>query len=506
MRSLYSGVSGLKIHQTKMDVIANNISNVNTTAYKSGRVTFSDYFSQTLSSGQSGTASRGGMNPMQVGLGANLASIDINMRQGSNQRTDRSMDAMISGEGFFIVGQGQNTYFTRDGNFGLDSYGNLVTSQGMNVFGWAAMEDSNNPGQYIASKGSVNPITLSTDQQTMPAETTKNLEAQGNVNVVSNPNNPDEPIENPTTISFFDSIGNKFTVDVKYVWDPTTKTMGMQMGDQAYLNGRRDQAFSIAIKPDTGNTASAIAPGNIEIVFTGVATGSVNYIPANDLTDPAAPIYGSLGNVQFTDDGVVNTSSAGTTNGGKFTLLVSDGRTTVDDPSTPDVIEGQNSLDGLLPAGTTFGEGGIINLDMTGITNFDNVGSTLQVQALDGTAPGSLTDISIQADGSLVGKYSNGSDRLLAFIPLAKFDNPSGLARAGGNLFQTTANSGEFNGIGTTAQDIGSSIASGQLEMSNVDIAQEFTDMIVTQRGFQANSKSITTSDEMLQELVNLKR
>ncbi len=145
-------------------------------------------------------------------------------------------------------------------------------------------------------------------------------------------------------------------------------------------------------------------------------------------------------------------------------------------------------------------------LDSSGLTIFDNIGDTAIVESLDGNPPGTLSDVAISPDGSFMGMYKNGEQRLLAKFPLAKFTNPSGLQRAGGNLFQTTANSGDFNGIGVEASDIGSSISSGQLEMSNVDIAAEFTDMIITQRGFQANSKSITTSDEMLQELVNLKR
>ncbi len=489
MRSLYSGVSGLKVHQTKMDVIANNISNVNTTAYKSGRVTFSDYFSQTLSSGQSGNATRGGINPMQVGLGANIASIDINMTQGSNQRTDRSLDCMISGDGFFIVGEGQNTYFTRDGNFGLDSYGNLVTSSGLNVMGWAATEDPSNPGKYIEAPGSVQAITLTADQQYMPPETTTALEAQGNINVVADPNNPNEPIENLTTFSFFDSVGNEFTVDAKYVWDPTTKLLSLQMADAAYLNGDRSQAFGLDI--------TTTAAGEIDITFNG-ATPTGEYFPANTV-DASGNVtaYGSLGDIAFTQDGVVDQSLS--TNSGKFSITVSD-------QSAVDPTTGSVTTNGVLPANTYFGNNGIINLDMTALTNFDNVGSTAIIESLDGVAPGELTDIAIGADGSLIGMYGNGEQRLLAFIPLAKFDNPSGLARAGGNLYQTTANSGDFNGIGVSASDIGSSLASGQLEMSNVDIAAEFTDMIVTQRGFQANSKSITTSDEMLQELVNLKR
>ncbi len=461
MRSLYSGVSGLKIHQTKMDVIANNISNVNTTAYKSGRVTFSDYFSQTVSTAQSGNSSRGGINPMQIGLGANVASIDINMGQGVNQRTDRSLDCMVSGEGFFIVGEGSNTYFTRDGNFGLDGYGNLVNSQGMNVMGWPAVVDPQNPGKYIPSKGNVTPITLTAEQQQMPPQVTKNLEAKGNVNVVVDPNNPATAIEHPTTFSIFDSIGNKFTLSAKYVWDPTSKEMQLQIGSQAYLNGKPEDAYDITVDASGG------------IVFGDPATSTTQTYTA--IGDP----------MKFTDDGVLDAANSGATQG-VFTL-------TIDDADK-------------LPAGTFFGDAGKITLDTSGITIFDNIESTALIEKLDGNPPGTLSDVAIAPDGSFMGMYTNGEQRLLAYIPLAKFPNPSGLQRAGGNMFQTTANSGDFNGIGVEASSIGSSISSGQLEMSNVDIAQEFVDMIVTQRGFQANSKSITTSDEMLQELVNLKR
>ncbi len=463
MRSLFSGVSGLKIHQTKMDVIANNISNVNTTAYKSGRVTFSDYFSQTLSSAQSGSASRGGINPMQIGLGANVASIDINMSQGVNQRTDRALDCMVSGDGFFIVGEGTNTYFTRDGNFGLDSYGNLVNSAGLNVMGWPAVEDPKNPGQYVASKGTVNAITLTKDQQQMPAQVTTSLETQGNINVVADPNSSVTTVEHPTTFTLFDSIGNKFTLKAKYVWDASndgTKEMQLQISDNAYLNGNPDNAYKLTVGAD----------------------GSISF---DAVWDPATDTetYYQVGDVMtFDTDGTLADDSVG----GMYELTVTDS--------------------GVLPADTYFGVQDSVTIDSTGITIFDNIESTAIIEKLDGNPPGTLTDVAIEPDGSFRGIYSNGEQRLLAFIPLAKFANPSGLQRAGGNLFQTTSNSGDFNGIGVEASGIGSSISSGQLEMSNVDIAAEFTDMIITQRGFQANSKSITTSDEMLQELVNLKR
>ncbi len=471
MRSLYSGVSGLKIHQTKMDVIANNISNVNTTAYKSGRVTFSDYFSQTLSSAQSGNASRGGINPMQVGLGANVASIDINMGQGVNQRTDRPLDAMVSGEGFFIVGQGTNTYFTRDGNFGLDGYGNFTNTSGLNVMGWPAVEDINNPGQYIASKGQVSPISLTADQMQMPPNVTTALKTEGNVNVTPNPNSASTRVEHPTTFTIFDSIGNMFTIEAMYVWDAAndgTKEMQLQVSNKAALNGNPNDAYEIDVT------------GLPDVTF--VRKWTTDPAAAGGISKQGFEAFSDV--MTFTTSGVLDTAA---TFNGIYTLNVTD----------PDAV---------LPAGTYFGEGDEITLDSSGITIFDNIGSTAQIEKLDGNAPGTFKDVKIEPDGSLRGIYTNGEQRLLAKIPLAKFSNPSGLQRAGGNLFQTTSNSGDFNGIGVEASDIGSSISSGQLEMSNVDIAQEFVDMITTQRGFQANSKSITTSDEMLQELVNLKR
>ncbi len=481
MRSLYSGVSGLKIHQTKMDVIANNISNVNTTAYKSSRVTFSDYFSQTLSSAQSGNSSRGGINPMQIGLGANIASIDINMGQGVNQRTDRSLDCMVSGEGFFIVGQGTNTVFTRDGNFGLDGYGNLVTASGLNVMGWPATADPKNPGKYIASKGTVSAITLTPGQQTMKAQTTKNLETTGNVNVVGNPNNPSAAIEHATTFTVYDSIGNKFTIDAKYVWDTTNKQMQLAIGNKAVLNGNPDNAYELTVGAD----------GTID--FKGVW---------DDTTSAYLPVV-QTETMSFNTDGTLDpgTITPPATTGdplkdGKFNLTITD---------STGQLPADTYFGGSVSDGTTTTTDQVI-LDASGMTIFDNIGSTAIIQSLDGNPPGTLSDVSIAPDGSFMGMYTNGEQRLLAKIALAKFDNPSGLARAGGNTFQTTANSGEFNGIGVEASDIGSAISSGQLEMSNVDIAQEFVDMITTQRGFQANSKSITTSDEMLQELVNLKR
>ncbi len=464
MRSMYTGISGLKAHQAKMDVIGNNIANVNTVGYKSSRVTFNEFFSQNLSSASGGseTTGRGGTNPMQVGMGVSVGSIDVNMSPGAGQRTDRAMDLMINGDGFFVVGDSNGTYFTRAGAFGLDATGTLVNTAGMKVMGWDVIPDPDNPGEYITVKDKVSPIQISGEKTYMPPETTKNIELTGNLNPLENP-------EQNTTMSIYDSLGNRYTMDVKLIYDDTTTPAGWtyNIGNVAYPNG------------DTENPITLDTSALPTLTFTD-----------DPVPDPVE-FNPMPGQIIFTTDGRVDTAATEASGFVNYFDV---------DPGTG------------LPVDATFGDAatgagnvGQVKIDVSDLTSFEEPPS-VTATALDGNKAGSLTNMSIGQDGKIYGQYSNGKTKPIAMIPIAIFPNPAGLEKVGGNLFIATANSGAFDGIGYEVGQGGGNMMGGTLEMSNVDLATEFTDMITTQRGFQANSRTITTSDEILQELVNLKR
>ncbi len=464
MRSLFSGVSGLKVHQTKMDVIANNISNVNTVGFKAARATFNEVFSQTLqgATGPSATTGRGGTNAMQIGLGVNLSSIDLRMTNGAAQRTDVDTDLMIQGDGFFIVGDNNGTRFTRAGSISEDKQHNLVGAGGLKLYGWDAIEDTDNPGQNKIQKGKVQPLTLSGDKAYIAPESTSNIKYEGNLNADT------DPTYN-TTVGFYDSLGNKYTLDVQYNYkgadatNPQKNTWEVKFGDRLIMND--DQKNPIAVTIDQTGVMK----------LTGVPTGAASYQSAG------AGVF-----LKFTDTGKVDTTAP---NISGLSLAIDASTTT-----------GTGSK---LPVNAKFADK--INVNMSAMTQFDTPPSALP-QTLDGNSAGSIIGFSIGTDGKIQGSYTNGQNKLIGQIAVARFQNPAGLEKIGDNLFTTTPNSGDFDGIGSEPTAGGGKLLGGVLEMSNVDLASEFTDMITTQRGFQANSKIITTSDDMIQELVNLKR
>jgi len=438
MRSLYSAVSGLRVHQTKMDVIGNNIANVNTTGYKASTVSFRDVFNQTLQGGTGASDSGlGGSNPMQIGLGVGVSSIDIQMTPGASQRTDNSLDLQISNDGFFIVTDGAGQKFTRAGSFRLDSGGNLVNASGFKVCGWPVNTDT---GEII--KGSVQPLSIMgpTTYSVAPNKTTS-LEFSGNLNIADG-EAPPTGTGIPMTMNFYDSLGSKYTAQMTTTFDPTAGVNGLwQITNFDY------------IKDSKGND---------------VESGGV---PVAGLV-PATPIE-----LEFDTDGnITGTSSFN-----------------IDFSTLP--FDGVNSEVGDAT--------GLLALDFKNMTQYSSTTSVMSDH--DGNEAGNFSSFSVGGDGIVIAKYSNGDTKVLGQIVLAKFKNPTGLLKAGDNLFETSPNSGEFDGIGVDPSTTGG-LQSGVLEMSNVDLSKEFTEMITTQRGFQANSKVITTSDEMLQELTNLKR
>lgn len=419
MRSMFAGVSGLKSHQTRMDVVSNNISNVNTVGFKSSRVTFAEMMNQTLQDAQAPQDNRGGVNPQQIGLGVDIASIDTNQTQGSLESTGIGTDLAIDGDGLFRLNDGQQNFYTRAGNFTVDEDGTLVSSSnGYKVQGWNADDEGN-----INTEGDVGDLEIPigdsiTGAATKEAEFTGNLDSRVDVGY-----------ERSTTVDFFDSQGYKHT---------------------ASLNLTRNSI--------DGN------PNYWEVDLNSVTDSS-----GANLDIPA----GSGGRIAFNTDGSF-------------------------DEDESDDISIQFDPDKGAEAGQT------VELD------FSRLSQSSGEFSIDGTADdgyefGFLDSFAIDGRGLVTGNYTNGMNQNIGQVGLANFSNPSGLVKEGDTVFRESQNSGEAQ-FGEATLGGRGEIAPGTLEMSNVDLAEQFTNMIVTQRGFQANSRSITTSDEMLQELTNLKR
>lgn len=414
LRSLFASITGLRAHQTMMDVTANNIANVNTQGFKASRATFADALAQTVRGGGIPTAEQGGTNPMQIGLGTRVSAINTLFTGGALQLTGRSTDLAIQGGGFFVVEQGGEQLLTRDGSFGWDGNGQLVNATGGRVIGWAAnpatgaVDTSNPPGHITLPTGVLAPTA--TGQVTVGG----NLPAGAAVGDAS-----------ATSGTVFDSLGTAYDLTVRM-------------------------------------TKSGTGTWDAQITVTDPAGTTT------DITPTPAP--------QLTFDAAGNLTSAAS----------------------------------LTMTGLTFGAGQPQDVTISwgsaqnGISQYDQVG-TLDMPVTDGQAGAELSDVSFGADGSITARYSNGDSKVLAMLALASVDNPGGMVKVADNLYQASLTSGSPTlGLAGTGQ-LGT-VAPGSLEGSNVDLATEFTNLVLAQRGFQANTRVITTSDEMLADLVNVKR
>ena len=426
LRSMFSGVSGLRSHQTRMDVIGNNIANINTVGFKASRVTFQEIYNQTLKAASAPTSAtgRGGVNAHQVGLGVSVASIDVLHTQSGAQRTDKATDLAIEGDGFFVVSDGVTNFYTRAGNFDIDPQGYLVSATGLKVQGWT---NRNIDGEIITT-GTTNEINLA--NLSMPPRPTSVLGFEGNLDSGLDVNDMIE-----YTTSIVDSLGEEH--NIKLIFTKIAPNRWDLLIEPADVNSK------IINSPLYDSTDATNFPGAQPIQFDG--NGKLVW-PINGITIP---------NIEYNN--------------------------------------------GAVPTENLF-----ISFDTEKFTQNDSE-SSVKISYTDGYLYGVLNNINIDSMGRVVGIYSNGQTRIDAVIAVARFSNPAGLSKLGENLFQISANSGEPI-TGQAGLDGRGAINPGALEMSNVDMANEFTDMIITQRGFQANSRIITTSDEMLQELVNLKR
>lgn len=547
MRSMYSAVSGLKTHQTRMDVIGNNIANVNTVAFKSSSVTFSDILYQTTSnaSGANATTGTGGVNAKQIGLGATAAATKVSITSaGASETTGNPFDIRLTDKNstnFFIVNNGSENVFTRSGSFYVDGSGNLcMSSTGYTVMGW----------QVDETTGEIRKDTVSALRIMQEKNLTSAPEATTQATIAGVLDENDTDVKNDAgrvmNLNFYDNLGyqytakfaikstgtdGKYTVELTSVLDSNNQNIiknltkqeisqifgdyqadatlgqyGLAKGVKFYAannqyekDGKKYQVSADStVFQEVGNPTNTVS---ITEIFSGITTTM-----ANDIKDQASKTkvefdtktgHATVKGEKTSYDLVFDTST------GKFASIGGD---------TPSKMLNMSVLSsGLLNKNGNFQN---ITVDFSQCLNYENGGkSTIGADAgaTDGKTGkgrklGAMTGIFIDTSGRIYGTYDNGNTELLGQIAVAQFSNASGLEKVGESCYRTTLNSGEFDGIGVEISADGSSMTTGELEMSNVDLSSEFTSMITTQRGFQANSRVITTSDTLLEELVNLKR
>lgn len=474
MRSMFSSVSGLKSHQTKMDVIGNNIANVNTVGFKASRATFAEIFAQTISGAGAPdpNTGRGGMNPVQIGLGMNVNAIDTLMGRGSLQRTDNPTDLSIEGEGFFIVRNGNEgtNMFTRAGNFGIDKLGNLVTAQGLNLMGWQDYTVDDDGNYVFDTQKEIMPLNLYEDdynnnKRIIAAQVTSKAVLSGNLDATEEPIGSEDRIidndNNGIPDGEDDGEGNPTDLDAHFI---VPLTVYDDLGNEYKLN----VSFWKSHVGEDGNDE----PETTWYYRVSADSATLD----NDGEDGGDEDAGATGYITFDNKGKMKSTGADV---------------------APQIQ--------LTPGANVGADAFTFELNLQRLSMYADDSSVKPTQ-VDGYKPGTLESFSIGADGILTGVYSNGRQQPLGLVALAVFDNAAGLQKAGSNLFIPTTNSGDFNRAYKPGTEGAGSLNPGTLEMSNVDLAQQFTEMIVTQRGFQANSRVMTAADEILQELTNIKR
>ena len=544
MRSLFSGVAGLKTHQTRMDVIGNNIANVNTTAFKSSTINFSDLMSQTTqqASGPNATTGTGGTNARQIGLGVKTGAITMNIEgQGSAQSTGNPFDIMITGNNFFVVSNGLSNFFTRDGSFYVDGGGNLaMTSTGYNVMGWLVDETTNEIKQ-----DTVQALRIMSDaNMTYPPEATSKAKVAGILD--QNDTDVTSDAGKNINLNFYDALGYSYTARLTIKDSDTAGSFSVELTKLLDSNGNtidisKIEAFGANQTLDKATLTRDLAytwdgnslkdaDGNVVATAPIQADADGNYTEDQlKQLDALAKAYGYGGDTegflklsQDTDsDGTLDNSIADMIAAGALADEISiDGRKidgiNVNFNTNTGAFTGLNGTNattavlGLKQLGGNFED---VTIDFSDISMFNNNGtSTVAATSGDdkgigsGRMLGDMIGVSIAKDGLIHASYDNGMTKLLGQIATASFANSSGLSKEGDNLYSATMNSGEFDGIGVDITTTGGYMTTGVLEMSNVDLSNEFTTMITTQRGFQANSRIITVSDTLLEELTNLKR
>ncbi len=462
MRSLYAGVSGMQGHQTRLDVIGNNVANVNTTGFKRGRVNFQDMISQQLSGAAKPTTEVGGVNPKEVGLGVTIASIDTIFSEGNLQSTGVPTVVAIQGIGFFVLKNGEETFYTRAGAFGLDNEGTLVNpANGLRVQGWMAQEL--NGEMILNTAGDVEDLIIPVGTKD-PARATTNVDFACNLD-----KNTPEILEGATAadvakgtwatdFTIYDSFGNKHSLAVTFTRVPGTSNQW---------------EASVVVDPLMGDqTATRVGLNTTDGVENTFIINFDNNGVLASVMDTAGAMSPETGNVTLQASfNVIGANPDGDGNPYRQTMNINLGEI-----------------------------GSVINTVTQSASQ-----STTKAFYQDGYTMGYLDNFKIDQSGIITGVYSNGTNRTIGQIALASFANQGGLEKAGDNTYVQSNNSGlaNINAAGIAGKG---SLLAGALEMSNVDLTEQFTDMIVTQRGFQANSKTIQTADTLLDTVMNLKR
>ncbi|MCC5909801.1 MAG: flagellar hook protein FlgE [Clostridiaceae bacterium] len=470
MRSMFSAVSGLRSHQLRMDAIGNNIANVNTVGYKGTRVTFQEVFSQTISGAGSPQEGRGGTNPQQVGLGMTIASMDTIHTRGAIETTDVNTDLMIDGNGFFMVSGDPNFLersYTRAGMFTEDAVGNLVTPDGLKVLGYQA--DHNGVlGTNIEG------LKIPKDEA-YPAEVTKNVRMSGNLN---------------SETKIMDELDPA----------PGARVAENADDDAVYLMRKREvNGEPITYYELNSEYKDAVARETTFEVYDPL--GGIHEIKQVfiKIEDPA-------GNSQFAVETFYIEPNGNMIHAGPEDVSIENGNdVTLGFNTAGELTDDTRAMRLSIPDRLTNGAGEFeFEINYSNLTMFAN-SSSVSAREVDGYKQGTLVDFTIANTGEITGYFDNGQMRVLGQVALANFSNPAGLEKTGSNLYRASNNSGRAV-VGTPGKDGLGVIRAGSLEMSNVDLSREFSNMITTQRGFQANSRVITTSDEMIQEVVNMKR
>jgi len=414
--AMFTAVTGLLAHQRRLDVVANNIANVNTTGYRGSRALFQDLLSQTLTGGSAASGTHGGTNPQQVGLGVSLASIDVDYGQGSLFTTGVASDLAVQGNGFFILSDGSTQHFTRDGSFQLNAVGALIEpATGLRVQGYMADENG-----VVDATGEPTDIVIPIGNQAI-VRATQNVSLAGNLSSDATAGPPATTIGR--TVTVYDSLGT---------------------------------------------------PRDIQLTFTKLAASGQWQWTATS-TDPDIQSVTGTGTIEFdANGGFVSVDSS------QVSVSFAAGASTV--PVDPFEF----------------------SMDFSGISQLSG-DSDVTLLSQDGYEPGILENFSIGANGVINGVFTNGLMQTIGRVALASFANIGGLIRVGGNMFDATPSSGVAQ-VGLPNTGSRGEVSGGVLEQSNVDLGTEFSNMIITQRGFQANARTITAADTLLQETVNLVR
>ena len=543
INSLFAGVSGLRNHQSMMDVIGNNIANVNSIGYKGSRVTFSDTFNQFVRFGTNPTDLSGGTNTFQVGLGMKLNSVDRNWNQGTFERTGIVTDLALQGSGLFILENNGERFYSRAGAFVFDASGKLVNPQnGAIVQGKVATADG-----VIPPGNNLGDIKIDTNLR-LPAVATTRAIWGGNLDSTASITRSEEYVQSGNIYSgiadgdtvtdsntIFDANGNEYTLSSTYTKTGANQydlTYELTDADGNVIADNGASALAVVFDGTTGamSTVDGAAPVAINITdaslgiefnfdFSAVTqTGNTSTVSSTvddnreaTVVTGTVSIFDSLGNshnltVKFTKTSSNNWNWSANMPTSSGTLSQSSGTISFNSDGSVDTVSPNPPVVTFAPSGGAQAENITLNFGsgFDGITQ-TSADSVISALSQNGSAAASLSNLSIDQYGYIVGVFSNGQSRQLAQIMMAKFPNLNGLTSVGENMYTVSANSGDPL-IGEPGESTGTTIQSGALEQSNVDLSEEFTRMIVSQRGFQANARVITTSDSLLQEITNLVR